>query len=266
MWKPEKGFELRCSQSKSALSLMYNGLRVAQATWASGIPVMVGKPAPAKSTVTIGSDGPMGAEGLGQGQGLSPEGLKGAKALLGKGQTLHESLGHPSERVLVEAIDRGLIKGTDVTAEEVRSIEQCEHCIAGKQRRTPFPESTRKGTHKKGELIHYDYCGPLRVEAVGGYDGFILGVDDHSRVTSVVLMKGKNSENCFAAVLSIAAKMRRTAGVPEHSPQIMRFDRGKELVNNRFKKYCDDHGIKLETSTAYTSQQNGVAERTIGVD
>ena len=45
-------------------------------------------------------------------------------------------------------------------------------------------------------LFIYLYCGPLRTIAVGGYDGFILGTDDHSRIACVVQMKGKGSEDC----------------------------------------------------------------------
>jgi Reverse transcriptase (RNA-dependent DNA polymerase) len=267
MWRPKEGFTIEYSQG-SNLSLVYKGQRIAQAVWDSGVPVMVGTPAPTKSTATVGSYGPTGAVGLGQGQGLSPEGPKGVQALVGMvptaAQTLHESMGHPSHRVLAEAISQGLITGTDVKPKDVLNLPQCGPCIEGKQRRTAFPESSRKGTHKLGELIHFDYCGPLRTIAVGGYDGFILGTDDYSRIAVVVLMKGKGSEDCLKAVNSVVARVRRQGDLWTH-PLTVRFDRGREMVNNRFKAECSANGVNLETSTAHTSQQNGVAERMNGV-
>ena len=37
-----------------------------------------------------------------------------------------------------------------------------------------------------------------------------------------------------------------------------------EYVNNRFKSFCDHHGIKREMTIRYTPQQNCIAKRKIG--
>ncbi|GAX85200.1 hypothetical protein CEUSTIGMA_g12620.t1 [Chlamydomonas eustigma] len=47
-------------------------------------------------------------------------------------------------------------------------------------------------------------------------------------------------------------------GVPT---TIMRFDNGKEFINHRMMSYAKQHGIRVETTTPHTPQQNGVAER-----
>src|SRR5271163_4398618 len=44
-------------------------------------------------------------------------------------------------------------------------------------------------------------------------------------------------------------------------PKYMRFDNGKELVNEKLRKLAAEEGIIIETSAPYSPSQNGVAER-----
>ena len=41
----------------------------------------------------------------------------------------------------------------------------------------------------------------------------------------------------------------------------LRMDRGGEFTSKDFDKFCKEHGIERELSTARTPQQNGVVER-----
>ncbi|GJW60541.1 retrovirus-related pol polyprotein from transposon TNT 1-94 [Tanacetum coccineum] len=41
----------------------------------------------------------------------------------------------------------------------------------------------------------------------------------------------------------------------------LRTDRGGEFNSNEFREFCENHGIKRQLTTAFTPQQNGVAER-----
>ena len=41
----------------------------------------------------------------------------------------------------------------------------------------------------------------------------------------------------------------------------LRTDRGGEFCSNEFTKFCEEKGIRRQLTTAYTPQQNGVAER-----
>ena len=43
--------------------------------------------------------------------------------------------------------------------------------------------------------------------------------------------------------------------------KILRTDNGTEYETNEFRKFCKEVGIKRETTTFYTPEQNGVAER-----
>ena len=43
--------------------------------------------------------------------------------------------------------------------------------------------------------------------------------------------------------------------------KILRIDNGTEYESNEFQNYCREAGIKRETTTPYTPEQNGVALR-----
>ena len=42
------------------------------------------------------------------------------------------------------------------------------------------------------ELVHTDVCGPINVQARGGYEYFITFIDDYSRYGYVYLMRHKS--------------------------------------------------------------------------
>ena len=43
--------------------------------------------------------------------------------------------------------------------------------------------------------------------------------------------------------------------------KILRTDNGTEYETNEFNKFCREAGMKMDTTTVYTLEQNGVAER-----
>ena len=57
--------------------------------------------------------------------------------------------------------------------------------------KTPFSE-TMKQTTNLLEIIHTDVCGPMSVEARGGYRYFLTFTDDLSRYGYIYLMKHKS--------------------------------------------------------------------------
>ena len=59
--------------------------------------------------------------------------------------------------------------------------ELCDNCLAGKQRRLPFPKATKYRAKEALELVHGDLCGPITAATNGGWWYFLLLVDDCSR-------------------------------------------------------------------------------------
>ncbi|KAL0858839.1 hypothetical protein ABMA27_011295 [Loxostege sticticalis] len=94
----------------------------------------------------------------------------------------------------------------------------------------------------------------VSVQQIAKY--FITFVDDFSRKVYVYFLKNK---------LDIKSVFERFKNEVENETdrriKILRTDNGKEYCNNMFLKCLADSGIKHQTSTPYTPEQNGLAER-----
>jgi hypothetical protein len=62
----------------------------------------------------------------------------------------------------------------------------CRACLAGKQRRSPFPAQDKYCSSRVLELIHEDLCGKISPPTRNQY--FLLLVDDRNSFMSVVLL------------------------------------------------------------------------------
>ena len=71
------------------------------------------------------------------------------------------------------------------------SFDACEQCLMGKMTKTLFYETMERATDLL-EIIHTDVCGPMNVEARGGYRYFLTFTDDFSRYGYIYLMKHKS--------------------------------------------------------------------------
>ena len=60
----------------------------------------------------------------------------------------------------------GLLESLDY-----ESLGACEPCLMGKMTKTPF-SGTMERVNDLLEIIHTDVCGPMSVEARGGYPLF----------------------------------------------------------------------------------------------
>ena len=86
----------------------------------------------------------------------------------------------------LEKINR-LTKEGPLREQRVGTLSVCESCLEGKMTRRPF---SAKGEWAKEplELVHTDVCGPMNVKARGGYEYFVIFIDDFSRYGYVYLM------------------------------------------------------------------------------
>ena len=73
----------------------------------------------------------------------------------------------------------------------VGSLPVCESYQEGKMTKRPF---TTKGLRAEEplELIHRDICGPFAMQARGGYEYYVMFIDDYSRFVYVYLMRQKS--------------------------------------------------------------------------
>ena len=75
----------------------------------------------------------------------------------------------------------------------VRTIPIFESCRKGKMIKRPFSAKGQRATQPL-ELVHSDVCGPLRVQARGGYEYYVTFIDDYSKYAFTYLIARK-SEN-----------------------------------------------------------------------
>ena len=106
------------------------------------------------------------------------------------------------------------------------------------------------------QLVHSDICGPLSVQARGGYEYFVTFINDYLRYGYVYLMH-KKSET-FEKFKEFMAEAQKQLG---KSLKTIRSDRGGEYLDTEFKDHLLEHGILSQLTAPRTPQQNGVVER-----
>ena len=106
------------------------------------------------------------------------------------------------------------------------------------------------------ELIHSDVCGPMSIQARGGYEYFITFTDDYSRLGYVYLMKWKSE--AFEKFKEFRAEVENQLG---KRIKAIRSNRNGEYLLGDFKDYLTENGIISQLTTPGTPQQNDVAER-----
>ena len=71
--------------------------------------------------------------------------------------------------------------------------------------------------------MHSDVCGPLNIQARGGYEYFVTFIDDYSRYGYVYLMQQKSET--FGKFKEFHAEVERQLG---ENLKILRSNRGRE--------------------------------------
>ena len=165
----------------------------------------------------------------------------------------HERFGHTSYAVLKEMQRNYLVHGLPTINEK---SNECEACMLGKQHQQPFPHEASYRAKAPLELVHANLCGKMPTIALGGSSYFLLLVDDYSRKMWVYFLHSK--EEAFEKFKVWLSLVQNESG---KKLKKFRTDRGGEFMSNEFLAFCNEHGIKRQLTTAYTPQQNGVAER-----
>jgi transposase InsO family protein len=136
-------------------------------------------------------------------------------------------------------------------------VEQlCDSCLAGKQRRQPFPTASKFHATRPLELVHADLCGPITPETPGGKKLFLLVVDDKSRYMWLVLLSSKDQAG--DVIIRLQARVEAEVG---RKLGTLCTDRGGEFTARTFMEYCAEQGVQRHLTAPYTPQQNDVVER-----
>ncbi|CAI7877779.1 unnamed protein product [Closterium sp. NIES-53] len=178
----------------------------------------------------------------------------------------HHCLDHPSlprlrgmhSRLLVSSLPRSLPPLPPSPA------PPCLPCVEGRQRAAPhssFPPTTAPL-----QTLHMDVWGPARVSGQGRERYFLLVVDDYTRYTTVFPLrsKGEVSDVLIPLIRTVRLQLRERFG---QDLLVLRLhsDRGGEFSSNLLRDLCRGEGILQSFTLPDSPQQNGIAERRIGL-
>ena len=138
-------------------------------------------------------------------------------------------------------------------------VKDCDACIRGKFRRLPFNGSNPSVTEPLAQ-INADLFGPTRVATHAGAKYLCVFIDAATGYVKVYHLKVKSqATECFK---SFRRWIENQTGKLIKN---LRTDNGGEFDNQEMRKYCNARGIEFRTTIPYTSAQNALAERRIGI-
>ncbi|CAI7747074.1 unnamed protein product, partial [Closterium sp. NIES-53] len=183
-------------------------------------------------------------------------------------QTLlwHHSLGQPSLPRLRGMHSRLLVSGLPRSLPPLpRSLAlPCLPCVEGRQRAAPHP-SLFPPTTAPLQTLHMDVWGPARVTGQDGEGYFLLVVDDYTRYTTVFPLQSK-ADVRFLIRWIRAVRLQLRARFREDLPVLrLHSVRGGEFCSRLLEDFCGAKGIVQSYMLSASPQQNGIAERRIGL-
>ena len=138
---------------------------------------------------------------------------------------------------------------------DYESFDTCEPCLMGKMTKTPF-SGTMERANDLLEIIHTDVCGPMSVEARGGYRYFLTFTDDLSIYGYINLIKHKSET---------FEKFKEFQSEVEHhrnkKTKFLRSDHGGEYLSDESGLHLKQCGIVSQLMPPGTPRCNGVSER-----
>ncbi|CAI7773437.1 unnamed protein product [Closterium sp. NIES-54] len=183
-------------------------------------------------------------------------------------QTLlwHHRLGHTSlprlrgmhSRLLVSGLPRSLLPLPPSPA------PPCLPCVEGRKRAAPH--SSFPPTIAPLQTLHMDVWGPARISGQGRERYFLLVVDDYTRYTMVFPLrsKGEVSDVLIPWIRTVRLQLRERFG--QDLPVLrLHSDIDGEFSSTLLRDFCRGEGILQSFTLPDSPQQNGIAERRIGL-
>lgn len=167
----------------------------------------------------------------------------------------HRTLAHIDSKRISDMAKNKIVDGINVVEKEI-SKPECGSCPLGKGVQSSHPPSKRERATVVGQVVHADLVGPSAVTSIGGNKYMLLLTDEASTFRKAYFLKGKNevADNIQDYVSCIESETG-------HKLRRLCTDQGSEFVNDKVKTILDLEHAVLTTSTAYTPEQNGIAER-----
>ncbi|CAI5965063.1 unnamed protein product, partial [Closterium sp. NIES-64] len=141
----------------------------------------------------------------------------------------------------------------------------CVPCVEGRQRAAPH-SSQFPPTEAPLQTLHMDVWGLARVCGQGHERYFLLVVDDYSRYTAVFPLRSKGDVTEVLIDWIRAARLQLRQSFGSDFPVLrLHSNRGGEFSSGLLRAYCRARGIRQTFTLPDSPQQNGIAERRIGM-
>ncbi|CAI7922736.1 unnamed protein product, partial [Closterium sp. NIES-53] len=179
----------------------------------------------------------------------------------------HHRLGHPSLPRLRGMASRTLVSGLPRSLPHLppRPAPTCVPSVEGRQRAAPH-SSTFPPTEAPLQTLHMDVWGPARVRGQGHERYFLLVVDDYSRYTTIFPLRSKGDVTEVLIDWIRGARRQLSERFGSDLPVLrLHLDRGGEFSSDLLRAFCRAEGIRLTFTLPASPQQNGIAERRIGM-
>ncbi|CAI7842341.1 unnamed protein product, partial [Closterium sp. NIES-54] len=179
----------------------------------------------------------------------------------------HHRLGHPSLPRLRGMASRTLVFGLPRSLPPLPpgSAPTCGPCVEVQQRAAPH-SSEFPPTEAPLQTLHMDVLGPARVRGQGHERYFLLVVDEYSRYTTVFPLrrKGEVTEVLIDWIRGTRRQLSESFG--SDLPVLrLHSDIGGEFSSDLLRAFCRAEGIRQTFTLPASPQQNGIAERRIGM-
>ncbi|CAI7865827.1 unnamed protein product [Closterium sp. NIES-53] len=141
----------------------------------------------------------------------------------------------------------------------------CVTCVERRQRTAPH-SSDFPPTEAPLQTLYMDVWGPARVRGQGHERYFLLVVDDYLRYTIVFPLrrKGEVTEVLIDWIRAARLQLRESLG-SDFLVLHLHSDRGGEFSSDLLRAFCRAEGIRQRFTLPASPQQNGIAERRIGM-
>jgi transposase InsO family protein len=169
-------------------------------------------------------------------------------------ETWHRRLGHCNTRTIIDMARNKTVK--DMPIDLSSSPPRCDHCILGKQTRSPVPK-VREGVRASLPLerVFVDLCGPMPAVSQSGRLYSMNVIDDFTSYVWSLPLKSKSE-----AAKVLPGWHRAVEDRSGHKLKILVTNNG-ELDSNAMSDWCSTHGIEHQRTPPYTPAHNGRAER-----